>query len=109
MPCCAFAAFLASQVLLGLGTIRRLVLRSGRAFDEAPNNPATEWRLNKSVPALAARSKRRFRLPPLAIAASVEFVLAISTAAYAYHLHAQGHNHFELASVASAPVCGRIR
>jgi hypothetical protein len=108
MPCCAFAAFLASQVLLALGTIKKFLLRSPEKLDDAPDNSATEWRLGGGSSAPVAPLIRRFGLRPLAIAASIELMLAISTAV-AYHRHAQGHNHFELAGLASAPVCGRLR
>jgi hypothetical protein len=107
MPCCAFAAFIVSQVVLGFGAFKRFVLRSDDAFDDAPINSATEWRLISGAPALAAPSKRRYGLRILAIAASIEILLAIG-AAYGYHLHAH-HHHHDLASVASAPVSVRIR
>ena len=35
MPCCAFAAFILSQVVLGFGALKRFVLRSDDAFDDA--------------------------------------------------------------------------
>ena len=108
MPCCAFAAFILSQVVLGFSAIKRFVLRSDDAFDDAPNNSATEWRLIGGAPAIAAPSSRRFGLGILAIAASIELLLAIG-AAYGYHLHAHHHHHHDLASAASAPVSVRIR
>ncbi len=108
MPCCAFAAFILSQVVLGFAAIKRFVLRSGDGFDDAANNPATEWRLIGGAVALAAPSRRRYGLRILAIAASIEILLAIG-AAYGYHLLAHHHHHHDLASVASAPVSIRIR
>src|ERR1035437_1752112 len=45
MPCCAFAAFIISQVVLGCGVIKRFVLRSCATLDDGPGNPATEWGL----------------------------------------------------------------
>jgi hypothetical protein len=107
MPCCAFAAFIVSQVVLGFGAVKRFVLRSSDAFEDAPSNFATEWRLI-GAPVLAAPSRRRFGLRILAIAAAIEILLAIG-AAYGYHLLAHHHHHHDLASVASAPVSGRIR
>src|ERR1700687_3370960 len=107
MPCCAFAAFIVSQVVLGFGAIKRFVLRSDEPIDDAPSNPATEWRLIGGAPALAVPARRRHGLRILAIAASVEILLAIS-AAYGYHLHAH-HHHHDLASVGSVPVSVRIR
>jgi len=108
MPCCAFAAFIVSQIVLGFGAIRRFVLRSDDAFDDTPSNAATEWRLIGGASALAAPSRSRSGLRILAIAASIEILLAIG-AAYGYHLHAHHHHHRDLASVASAPVSVRIR
>jgi hypothetical protein len=108
MPCCAFAAFILSQVVLGFGALKRFVLRSDGAFDDAPSNSATEWRLIGGAPALAEPSRRRYGWRMLAIAASVEILIAIG-AAYGYHLHVHHHHHNDLASIASAPVSVRIR
>lgn len=108
MPCCAFAAFIVSQIVLGFGAIKGFVLRSGDSLDDAPSNPATEWRLIGGVPALAAPSRRRFGVRALAIAASIEILLAIG-AAYSYHLHTHHYHHHDLTSVASAPVSVRVR
>ena len=109
MPCCAFAAFIVSQVVLGFGVIKRFILRSGDTLDDAPSNPATEWRLIGAAPALTApQSSRRLGLRTLAIAASIEIILAIG-AAYGYHLHTHHHHHRDLASVASVPVPVCIR
>ena len=105
MPCCAFAAFIISQVVLGLGAVRRFLFRTGDALDDAPSNPATEWRLNG--PSLAATSNRRFGIRALAIAASIEILLATG-AAYGYHLHMH-HHHHALASVASTRVSVPVR
>jgi hypothetical protein len=107
MPCCAFAAFIVSQIVLGFSAVKKLLLRSGDSGDEAPNNPATEWRLIGGAPAIAATPIRRFGIRALALAASIEIVIAAG-AAYGYHLHAH-HHHHDLASVASAPVSVRIR
>ena len=109
MPCCAFAAFIVSQVVLGFGVVKRFMLRSGDTLDDAPVNPATEWRLIGVAPALAALdSSRRPRLRALAIAASIEIILAIGTA-YGYRLHAHAHHHNGLAGVASVPIPVCIR
>jgi hypothetical protein len=108
MPCCAFAAFIISQVVLGFGAFKRFVLRWDDASDDAPSNAATEWRLLGGAQSLAAPSRRRSGLRILAIAASIEILLAIG-AAYGYHLHAHHHHHHDLAAAASAPVSVRIR
>lgn len=109
MPCCAFAAFIVSQIVLGFGVIKRFVLRSGDTLDDAPSNPATEWRLIGGTPALTGpRSSRRLGVRTFAIAASIEIILAIG-AAYGYQLHTQNHHHHGVAGVASVPVPVCIR
>src|ERR1700730_7680743 len=108
MPCCAFAAFIISQVVLGFGAIKRFVMKSGNSLDDAPNNPATEWRLIGAAPALATPPVRSFGMRTLALAASIEILLAVS-AVYGYHVHAHHHHHHDLSSVASAPVSVRVR
>ena len=109
MPCCAFAAFIVSQIVLGFGVIKRFVLRSGDRLDDALSNPATEWRLIGGPPALTGpQSSRRLGVRTLAIAASIEIVLAIG-AAYGYQLHTQNHHHHGRAGVASVPVPVCIR
>ena len=106
MPCCAFAAFIISQVVLGFGAAKRFLLRAGDSPDEASSNPATEWRLNG--PSLAAPTGRRFGIRALAIAASIEIMLATG-AAYGYHIHMHHHHHHDLAGVTSARVSVPIR
>jgi hypothetical protein len=103
MPCCAFAAFIVSQIVLGFGTIKRFLLRSGDNTDDAPNNPATEWRLIGDTPAPAGPPRRRFGVRAFALVASLEILLAAG-AGYGYHVHFHHHHHHDLASVASAPV-----
>jgi hypothetical protein len=105
MPCCAFAAFIISQIVLGFGAIKRFVLRRDDALDEAPRNPATEWRLIGAAPVRAASPGRRFGIRTLALAASIEILLAVG-AAYGYHQHAHHHHHHDAASV---PISVRIR
>jgi len=104
MPCCAFAAFIVSQIVLGFGTVKKFLLRSGDSTaDDIPSNPATEWRLIGGAPALAATPVRRFGIRTLAFVASIEIVLAVG-AAYGYHVHAHHHHHHDLASVVSAAI-----
>ena len=104
MPCCAFAAFIVSQVVLGFGVIKRFVLGSGDTLDDTASNPATEWHLIGGTPAVAApQSRLRLGLRALAIAASLEILLALG-AAYGYQLHTHHRHHHDLASVASVPV-----
>ena len=107
MPCCAFAAFIISQIVLGFGAFKRFVLRSGDALDDAPSNPATEWRLIGDAPSFAAPRVRRFGTRMLALAVSIEILLALG-AAYGSHLHTH-HHHHGLVGVVSAPVSVRTR
>jgi hypothetical protein len=108
MPCCALAAFIISQIVIGFGAIRRFVLRSDDSLDEAWRNPATEWRLIGGGPAFAAPSSRRFGMRTLAMAASIEILLVLG-ATYGYVLHTHHHHQHDLASVASGPVSVRVR
>jgi hypothetical protein len=105
MPCCAFAAFIISQIVLGFGAIKRFVLRSEDSLSDAPNNPATEWRLN-GVSALVS-SRRRFGVRMLAFAAAIEILLAVG-AAYGYHLHAHQAEH-QVAGIGKLTICARAR
>jgi hypothetical protein len=97
MPCCAFAAFILSQIVLGFGVVKRLVLRSGDAINDVPDNPATQWRLIGSVPEVPAASGRRLGLRTIALAASIEIVLGFG-AIYGYHLHTHHHHQSPVAS-----------
>lgn len=97
MPCCAFAAFILSQIVLGFGVVKRLVLRSGDAISDAPINPATEWRLIGSTPEVPGPSSRRLGLRTIALAASIEIALGFG-AIYGYHRHTQHHHQSSFAS-----------
>jgi len=103
MPCCAFAAFIVSQIVLGFTAIRRSVLGAGDDLNDVSSNPATEWRLIGGAPALPPR--RRVGFPTLALAASIEILLAAG-AVYGYHLHA---HHHHVASLRNQTVCIRAR
>jgi hypothetical protein len=105
MPCCAFAAFIISQIVLGFGAIKRFLLRSDDSLDEAPNNPATEWRLIGGAPALTVAPVRRFGMRTLALAASIEILLAVG-AVYGYHVHSHEHR---LAGIGNLTICARTR
>jgi len=105
MPCCAFAAFIVSQVVLGFGAFKRFVLRSTDDPNDAPINAATEWRLT-SATALPAPSRRRWGLRTLALAASIEILLAAG-ALHGYRAHSRHHHHHE--NIASMPVSVPVR
>jgi hypothetical protein len=107
MPCCAFAAFIISQIVLGFGALKRFVLRRDDSLEAVANNPATEWRLNGGAPALAVASARKFGIRAVALAASIEILLGVG-AAYGYHLHAH-HNPGRLGGIGSLTICTRAR
>jgi hypothetical protein len=80
MPCCAFAAFILGQILIGLSAIKRFVLGRSGMPDDLPINPATEWLLIRdasfsNVP--TTPSKLGPRIGWIAAVASLEIVLAI--------------------------------
>src|SRR5713226_5576341 len=100
MPCCAFAAFILGQILIGLDAIKRFVFR--RTSLEQPDNPATEWRLATAhVPPAARRGVfRAGSIRWLAVATLLELVLAIgSFCGLRAHLH---HHHHDASPVAGA-------
>ena len=106
MPCCAFAAFIISQIVLGFGAFKRFVLRRDDSLDTAANNPATEWRLD-GASALVAPNPRHFGIRALALATSIEILLGVG-AAFGYHLHAH-HNRGRLGAIGSLTICTRAR
>jgi hypothetical protein len=97
MPCCAFAAFILGQILIGLDGFKRFVLRRDASI--LADNAATEWRLidDRSIATpprgiLAGRSMRW-----IAIAASLEVALAIG-AIYGVRAHLHHHHGSHLHS-----------
>jgi hypothetical protein len=91
MPCCAFAAFILGQVLIGLDAFKRFVLRRSDSAVELPINLATAWRLDGEVSArpVPASSKARRGIRWLAVAASLEIALVTMGA---YGLRTGGHH-----------------
>src|SRR5579871_433827 len=104
MPCCAFAAFIISQIVLGFGAIKRFVLRSDDSLDELADNPATEWRLISAGSVNTLAPTRRFGIRTVALAASIELLLAAG-AAYGYH----AHTHHRVAGIGNLTICSRTR
>ena len=89
MPCCAAAAFIIAQVMLGVDALRRFFFGSGSAA--VAGNPATEWRLD--APALALPKSSRILTPRrIAIAAVIEIVI-LAGGGYELHAHFSGHHH----------------
>ena len=80
MPCCAFAAFLFGQLIVGCAAVKRRVLGT-RAQTRLHSNATVEWRLLESAgataPAIRPRLLRRRRLsmPIFALAALLELAL----------------------------------
>jgi|SRR5271166_3780440 len=105
MPCCAFAAFILGQVLIGFDAFKRLVLRRSDTSGDLPISRATQWRLDggevSSKPAPASsRSRLGFRW--LAAAASLEISLA---AVGAYGIRTHWEHHHQAPFGASALIC----
>ena len=105
MPCCAFAAFLFSQMVLGLAAIKRIV-PGLRADARSQTNPAVEWRLaapGGAAPPSAIRKTpwhpRRLSLRLFALAAVLELAL-LCGAIYGVRAHL-GHVHYEPVDAAS--------
>ncbi len=86
MPCCAFAAFIVGQILIGLDAFKRFVL--GRSCSEIPINPPSQWRLG--APASEVRVRPRFAFRWMLVAGSLEIALAIG-AAYTLRNHVLHH------------------
>lgn len=97
MPCCAFAAFIVGQILIGLDGFKRFIL--GRSSSEIPVNPPSEWRLGALATLSPVRSRFAFRW--LVVAGSLEIVLALS-AGYALRNHVLHHGS---ASTAEYVMC----
>jgi hypothetical protein len=95
MPCCAFAAFLVGQILLGLDAVKRFVF-GGSSDAEVPDNPATAWRLIGVAPVSGVRTANYRRGPGarwFAVAAVIEMALLFG-GAYGIRSHFQHHaNH----------------
>jgi hypothetical protein len=92
MPCCAFAAFIFGQILLGLHAMRKFLF--GASSDaEVADNPATQWRLGGVAP-ISARPANGFRRARgarwFAAAAVIEMALLLG-GAYGLHAHFQHH------------------
>src|SRR5262249_44828293 len=100
MPCCAFAAAIVAQLILGVRVIKRVIFGS-TAGESAARNLAVEWRLGWAAaasPDLAAGSggwlRGRRPLRGLALAAALELVIVLGAVyGIAEHLgHAAGHS-----------------
>jgi hypothetical protein len=80
MPCCALAAFLFGQLIVGCAAVKRRVL-GGRAQTRLPSNAAVEWRLSESGGATASVIRptlprpRRLSMPIFALAVLIELAL----------------------------------
>ena len=86
MPCCALAAFILGQVLIGLDGTKRFF---GIAASAAPDNPATEWRLGGVTNPRKSSLRLGFRWA--AVVALLEIAL-VAGGAYGLRAHL-GHGH----------------
>lgn len=98
MPCCAFAAFLLSQLIFGFAAVRRVVL-GARAETRSQTNAPVEWRLGAgraaATPVIRATRWRpcRLSIPSFILAAVIELAL-LCGAIYGARMHL-GHAHHE--------------
>ena len=116
MPCCAFAAFLLGQLLLGLAALKRLLLGRSAAAD-APLNVVVEWRLapaaagphaagpHAAAPVLSTRRRHRVWTWSLAGAAVLEAALLLGAIQFArtHFLHTPAGAH---GTATNSLVCG---
>ena len=86
MPCCALAAFILGQILIGLDGIKRFF---GIAVSAVPDNPATEWRLGTITAPPKSSPRLGFRWA--AVVAVFEIAL-LAGGAYGLRAHF-GHGH----------------
>lgn len=107
MPCCALAAFIVGQIVIGFDAFKRFVFGRSPADEEIRNNPATEWLLfaRAGHPEAGAAPLRPARaglsLRWLAIAGALEITLAMG-AVYGLRAHHQNDS-----SRAAAVECRR--
>jgi hypothetical protein len=102
MPCCAFAAFILGQVLIGFDALKRFVFRRSEITVQ-PINPATAWRLDGAISTghIATSSRARLGIRWLAVAASLEIAL-VTMGAYGLRT---GEHHLQAAFGANALTC----
>jgi hypothetical protein len=105
MPCCAFAAFLFSQLILAVAAVKRVVF-GARAETRSQTNAAVEWRLQESGGAAAVSAPRpvlwrprRSSMAIFTLAALIEVAL-LCGALYAVGMHL-GHAHHETGGATS--------
>ncbi len=99
MPCCAFAAFLFSQLILAVAAVKRIVF-GARAETRSQTNAAVEWRLLESGGAAAVSAlrpalwrPRHLSMAIFTLAALIELAL-LCGAIYGVGMHL-GHAHHE--------------
>ena len=97
MPCCALAAFILGQVLIGLDGIKRFL---GIATSAAPDNPATEWRLGGVT--TPRKSSPRLGLRWAAVVAILEIAL-MAGGTYGLRAHFGHHPDSNFAQIEQCP------
>jgi len=107
MPCCAFAAFIVGQILLGFDAIKRFVLGRSASLGDIPDNPAAQWRLidgGGPSRAAAAPPARRWRgrtgMRWIAVAATIEIALAAG-AVWGVGVHLSHYHHLNQTSASA--------
>ena len=90
MPCCALAAFILGQVMIGLHAFKRFCF--GITSEHVADNPATEWRLN-GPPLAPARLPRRFGLRWTTIALVEAVLIAGGAFGFRTHFAHRQHHH----------------
>jgi hypothetical protein len=83
MLCCAFAAFILSQIVFAFDTVRERLFGASSASPLAGRSASAAWRLGDPAPVAAPRAfhVRRYAL-------MLVFSLALAGGAYAASLHA---------------------
>ena len=99
MPCCAFAAFIVAQIVIGLDAAKRFFFGTG--LKSLESNPATEWRLD--AVSLSAPSSPRLSPRWFAIAAAIEIAI-FASGAYGLSTHFRSG----AARPGIVPICRRL-
>jgi hypothetical protein len=97
VPCCALAAFILGQVLIGLDGIKRFL---GIATSAAPDNPATEWRLGGDTTPRKSSPRLGFRWA--AVVAILEIAL-LAGGTYSLRAHFVRGQDTNLAQIEQCP------
>ena len=98
LPCCAFAAVIIAQLLVGVRVVKRALFGADDA--SAATNRAVEWRLEPATarridpPASSVRFLGRWSLRGLAVAAAIEAAIVLGVAYGLWEHAGHGAAHF---------------